>query len=553
MHPLIENYPDYDAVLIRTDSGMAKDERFIIRAFTTFGFEDVSTGDDLEFRHTEIGVTMSCDGDSIAIYKNDDPQTIVRTYSDLFMILRNLDWTAAKLYCTGDASERLHELAGFIPASYDTLELDLGVEASPLPEVKELRETIQVHQATVEPTLSLAELAAAAQAPVDSLFVPPLPPSDIPNSSAELFVPADREVANVPVVSSPAASKEVVELNKSSFSPPTPTAPAAEPHPLVPPSPPVSASAPVAILESLAASLIQVVANQTQQSDRLLDLLNLMLMEKTMNHFAAALPTDALFVAFVEKPNLSALAKLGFTQDFKVWSHEEFGIKVDAGFLVITKDVADPVWFNEFLTKIGGKVRRMWKAEESLVGMVVEERMSPASALPSEVAKPVSSTSTQAPQSELEPVFPSPQFEPALSIETSISQVPASDQSAAEENLQLHYPPALDIPADTVVEGAEPAAAHAGPDEPIHYQAPADQLSPGQRMVAEQMLSSMTMMLAEVFKLQDTRAIIEAQMQRLEASVNGQIHTAPGFLGTPPHGLNGHATHHTDSAPALAS
>lgn len=559
MHPLIENYPDYDAVLIRTDTGMAKDERFIIRAFSTFGFEDVSTGDDLEFRHIETDVTMSCDGDSIAIYKADSAQQIVGTYSDLFMILRNLEWTKAKLYCTGDASERQHELAGFIPASYDTLDLSLGVEANPLPEVDDLRETIQNHQPAPEPVLSLAELAAAAtaQQQAEQQSLGPAEEFHSVDTSLDMAaeVPTDEAPASVsPVMVSAEPIASDVSLRAEEQIRPAHVPADAQmltehrqakqlgDEQLPSPASAISSHA----LETLATALSTAISNQSRQTDRVLDLLQLVLLEKNMNHFAAALPSDALLVALIEKATPSALVKFGFTQNLNVWVHEEFGITVDAGFIVVTKDVADPGWVNEFLTKLGGKIQRLWQAEASLVGLVMEERMSPAkvsemSAVSQASSLPAANNATEALMSEGS--FPPPVADNAQPADenTATTVVVLTQSDVASElagTAELVETQGEQLP---VVEAAE---AH----QPDITQSAQHHLSPDQLMVAEQVMNSITVLLAEVFKLQDTRALIEVQMKKLDSAVNGQIHLAPGVVGTggAPGKVNGSSAHHAN-------
>lgn len=558
MHPLIENYPDYDAVLIRTDTGMAKDERFIIRAFSTFGFEDVSTGDDLEFRHIETDVTMSCDGDSIAIYKADSAQQIVGTYSDLFMILRNLEWTKAKLYCTGDASERLHELAGFIPASYDTLDLSLGVEANPLPEVDDLREAIQNHQSAPEPVLSLAELAAAAaaqqQAEQQSLepaeefhavdlsldMEANLPANEAPASVSPVMVTVEPIAADVSL----RAEEQIRPPHVPADAPMLTDQRQAQQHSdeqLPSAAPAISSHA----LETLATALSTAIANQSRQTDRVLDLLQLVLMEKNMNHFAAALPSDALLVALIEKATPSALAKFGFTQNLNVWVHEEFGLTVDAGFIVVTKDVADPVWVNEFLTKLGGKIRRLWQAEASLVGMVMEERMSPAKG--SEMSAVNQASSLPAANNVTEALMPEGSFPPPVA--DSAQPADANTDATVVVLAQSDVTSELAGTAALVeAQGEQLPVVEAAEAQADVIQSAQHQLSPAQLMVAEQVMNSMTVLLAEVFKLQDTRALIEGQMKKLDSAVNGQIHLAPGFVGTggAPGKVNGSGAHHAN-------
>ncbi|WP_207002585.1 hypothetical protein [Trinickia mobilis] len=376
-HQLVDSYPDYAAVLHRTDNQPAKDERFIVRAFLTCGFEDQTSSDDLEFRHIESGTLVTCDGEALALHLSDDEAQLRVSYSDLFLVLRNLEWETASLYCTGDVEDKLHEFASFIPASYD-LELSAGVTGTE-GEVEGLRQAIAGHAASG---------AAAGDEPSVRI-------SDLSNSASETKADAAVPLTSGPAVSTDAvarASLEDAPAHARSHAEPVRDvlAPVAEAKALPPHAegarhfaPSIAAPASRDGLPANGNALVDFLlrANEdyrTQVSELIALVRQLTGGEPQMNRFAAAvLPLDAIVIAHVGNRKAAKLADLGFAQDYNVMAHQEYGVVVDGAFIVFSKDNAPPEWTEMLIGRLGGVISRLWQSDASVVGTVLEQFVAP--------------------------------------------------------------------------------------------------------------------------------------------------------------------------------
>lgn len=208
-HQYVESYPDYTAVLLRSDDEPGKEDRWITRCFLTCGFTEHDSSEDMVFFHSESGVQVACDGDALAIGQVANTQDLRHCYSDLFMVMKNMGWQAAVVYTTADVEELIAEMAAFIPASYD-VELAAGSNAAKDELVEGLRQDIEARQAeqdggapaAAEPVLRMADLLpnapkigaaeqAVAREPV--VHATPSQPPQAPNNAvpAASHAPAD--------------------------------------------------------------------------------------------------------------------------------------------------------------------------------------------------------------------------------------------------------------------------------------------------------------------------------------------------------------------------
>jgi hypothetical protein len=145
-HPFVESYSEYAAVLLRTDSQLAKEDRWISRCFMTCGFTEVDITDELAFAHAESGVQITCDSDALAIDAGASSQALRQCYSDLFTVLKNMGWAKVEVHTDADVEEVIAEMAAYIPASYD-LTMEAGAAAERTALVNDLRAEILTRQA----------------------------------------------------------------------------------------------------------------------------------------------------------------------------------------------------------------------------------------------------------------------------------------------------------------------------------------------------------------------------------------------------------------------
>ena len=66
-HQYVESYPDYTAVLLRSDDEPGKEDRWITRCFLTCGFSEHDSSEEMVYVHAESGVQVACDGDALAL------------------------------------------------------------------------------------------------------------------------------------------------------------------------------------------------------------------------------------------------------------------------------------------------------------------------------------------------------------------------------------------------------------------------------------------------------------------------------------------------------
>jgi hypothetical protein len=201
-HQYVESFSDYKAVLLRSDDEPGKEDRWITRCFMTCGFTEHENGDEMVFVHIESKVLIACDGDALAIHPVDDPKALKLAYSDLFMVMKNMDWKRAEVYTMDDVDELINDMAAFVPASYD-LSLDPGSAGGQESVVESLREDIAAQHAArqaglsspPEPTLKMADIL-----PGNAGLMAPEPAPQVP-----LHAPQPGRAATEPSVAVPAA------------------------------------------------------------------------------------------------------------------------------------------------------------------------------------------------------------------------------------------------------------------------------------------------------------------------------------------------------------
>lgn len=118
-HDWVQNFTEYEAVLICINSLHAWDAGGVTRAFQTYGFDDGSTpGNDSTFVHAASGVTVLYEGGIVAIvFAHGD---LNEAFPDLFAVLNALGWTKAQAYHPPETmSSFLAEVGRAIPANMD--------------------------------------------------------------------------------------------------------------------------------------------------------------------------------------------------------------------------------------------------------------------------------------------------------------------------------------------------------------------------------------------------------------------------------------------------
>ena len=82
-HQYVESYPDYTAVLLRSDDEPGKEDRWITRCFLTCGFSEHDSSEEMVYVHAESGVQVACDGDALAIGQVGNALDLRHCYSCL--------------------------------------------------------------------------------------------------------------------------------------------------------------------------------------------------------------------------------------------------------------------------------------------------------------------------------------------------------------------------------------------------------------------------------------------------------------------------------------
>jgi hypothetical protein len=146
-HEWIENYLDFEAVLCCTNTLSTWDRDACLRAFQTFGFDDVSSvGDYLAFVHQDSGVMIRYEGGLCALEFGDEGAALHSVFADLFAALHSLGWAVADvLHPSKTMGNLLADMGKAIPAhmEFDVKAARIGQEISSFVETNALAEHTQ--------------------------------------------------------------------------------------------------------------------------------------------------------------------------------------------------------------------------------------------------------------------------------------------------------------------------------------------------------------------------------------------------------------------------
>lgn len=115
-HEWIENYTEYEAVLVCTNALQGWDKVAVVRAFQTYQWNDGTTlGNDASFSHIGSGVIVLHDGNLLAIVCGHE--MLDEALPDLFEVLYALGWRSAVVYHPPETmSALLVDMGRAIPA-----------------------------------------------------------------------------------------------------------------------------------------------------------------------------------------------------------------------------------------------------------------------------------------------------------------------------------------------------------------------------------------------------------------------------------------------------
>lgn len=489
-HPLIENHADYFAVIARTDNDQPKDERFIARAFASSGFADEDAGDEgVPCTHEETKLTLACDGDTVVLHhpSNGNYAPMPLMYGDLFLALQRMQWSSAVLHCAGDAEEVIREMAARIPASYSEFTITVAMPEASSADVAELRASIAAASPVQhdEPGFTIGSLSEE-QPPVDE-------------SSEERWgrivdgeQPSDTLAHELPVATEAAPVTLVQPI-------PAP-APARAPTPT--PAGPTPTSARVAQTEPRAVQdhdsddrlppdYARLLSAREREIDSLHEIIKQMLLGQSMNQFAAAtLPHDAILIAHLYAPSTSKLEVLGFERVYNLYTNEEYGVTVDGAFLVFTKDVAGPDWMETLLSRLGGRIERVWQAAPSAVGNLLAQRVHGSSAPADRRAADAERTVTQLDEAI------------GAAVQDAVAAAPKEYVGGVRSATNP------DSPAEHQHESSV--------SQPFDQAASQDDLTPEQQKAIDAMGSTFTTIMREVFKVSNDTQAVAGRVSKLE-------------------------------------
>lgn len=127
-HDWIENFAEYEAVLVCQNELPTWDRAGVMRAFQTYGWNDGSTpGNDSTFSHESSGLVVRHDGKVVAI--DFSHGELGEAIADLFVVLHALGWHVAHVYHPPETiNQLLVEIGRAIPAG-----LNFDVQPAPEP------------------------------------------------------------------------------------------------------------------------------------------------------------------------------------------------------------------------------------------------------------------------------------------------------------------------------------------------------------------------------------------------------------------------------------
>lgn len=119
-HEWVENFKEYEAVLVCLNELPHWEPEQVARAFATYQWFDATTsGDDPSFRHNDTGTIVRHEGNVLAIDFGDG-HTLLEELPDLFYTLHSLGWRIAEVYHPAETiSVLLEDMGRAIPASLD--------------------------------------------------------------------------------------------------------------------------------------------------------------------------------------------------------------------------------------------------------------------------------------------------------------------------------------------------------------------------------------------------------------------------------------------------
>ncbi|MDR5791748.1 hypothetical protein P9281_34945 [Caballeronia sp. LP003] len=491
-HPLIENHADYYFVLARSDDQPTKDDRFITRAFASSGFDDEDSGDEgIQLRHEETKQTLACDGDTVVVHHpaNGNYAPVALMYGDLFLAIQRMGWESAKLHCANDAEEVLHQLASRMPAAFESFVLSLADEPVLAEDVAELRAAMG-NVASASGDAEAGFVIGSLNVEEESAAVPDAAESIQDAKDTRWGVLAADDIRSVPL-DTPDADR----TNRLSFVPEQPPSQqiAREPHhearnSTATPLPDGDASVAGYYERQLRAREAEVT--------NLHEIIKQMLVGQSMTNFAAAvLRHDAIVIAHLYAPITSKLELLGFDRNYNIYLNDEYGVSVDGAFLMFTKDVAGPEWVQTLLATLGGRIVRVWQAERSTVGSLLQQF--------SDGFVPVP-----------EPDVAGENREDANLIRSHSDQIPAESRVESEQPAR---PTAIDDRAVSRIEHKE--MPHNAQNATGVTEAETDDgLTAEQRAAMQALNSTFSTVLREVFKSSNETKRVATRVADLEAS-----------------------------------
>lgn len=134
-HNWINNFADFDAVLVCKNELEHWEKDTTVRAFQTYQFRDSTVeGDDPEFIHIETGTVIKHDGDVLAIVYGEE---WVDALPDLVLSLSALGWKSAEVYHPPETMAMLlKDLGRAIPAhiNFDVVPANTAKKVTDYPE-----------------------------------------------------------------------------------------------------------------------------------------------------------------------------------------------------------------------------------------------------------------------------------------------------------------------------------------------------------------------------------------------------------------------------------
>lgn len=137
---LVEDWNDFEAVLVCTNSLPEWDDAATKRAFQTYQFDDATTsGDEPTFKHVETGTIIHYEGNELAIAYGDGG--LYDVFLDLIPALHSLGWEEAEIYHPQTTMNALlADIGKAIPASmsFEVRPAQMNKPVNEYPEAKQL-------------------------------------------------------------------------------------------------------------------------------------------------------------------------------------------------------------------------------------------------------------------------------------------------------------------------------------------------------------------------------------------------------------------------------